>query len=321
MTKQGRNIHKRKNAIRYGRMPIKRDDNQKDTGLYVYSATMKHLFKLAFYCLLPCLWGPAAYAQNPLLNGEVFNSRFENHSKNMQLLGKVRSIAETTYLVQRPADTLSALKAEYIITYQFNLGGNLTEKVQLRPDGSIADKEVFQYDQSGQLLAVLQYRAHEFISKTLSVSGPKANTVRSEFYIGDYKQSFSTVTKYYNQKGQKIQRQIKDSKGRIAIIDFKYNSKGELTEMDQEGLRTVYEYDNKHHIIGFSNYDDHGKQTGHVTYKIDSLGNRTEVIGAGNSSADRRVSVFTYDRNHNWVRQVSNSSYGRSTVERVIAYY
>ncbi|MDB5157912.1 MAG: hypothetical protein JWR50_2619 [Mucilaginibacter sp.] len=275
--------------------------------------------KRVLFSFVPLLSLCSQLKAQPFQLGEVFDSRYENHTKGLKLFGRVKKLTET--------DSLRKMKyakyksgVEYVLTWTFNPDGNYNETAEYRGDGTLAIRDVFYYDDKRQMVKRVHFNGSKEESKYNCTIDAIHNVVRSEFYFLQLPQSFTTIEKSYNKQGKESERRLKYTSKPIEIDKFTYDAIGNHISSDIDGYKSIFKYDNKNFLIESLSYEKNGEIYMHHFYKNDQWGNvieEKEVMDTPN----KRTFNYIYDDHHNWIKKIGISSSDRLVTTRTIEYF
>ncbi|MES2113101.1 MAG: hypothetical protein V4577_30400 [Bacteroidota bacterium] len=257
--------------------------------------------------------------------GEVFDTRYDSHAKDMQVRGRVKKITEThpSYISKysHPKNPV-----DFTLVWIFNTGGNYLETAEYSGrDGARVARSVYNYDNNAQMLSVIHYnsRSDGETARHICTRDAAQNSVRSEFYVTGVKQSFVNTMKFYNKEGKEIERQIKNGVKPVEIFKSTYDKKGNCVATDNDGYKAVYTYDENNLLTEVKGYDKTGKLSAHNYYKYNKQGDRIESKESTHDEPfDTTTMSYVYDYSNNWVSKTTANSNGSPvTLTRVIEYY
>ena len=264
------------------------------------------------------------YAQN-IQDGRVFDNRFENQAKNIQLNGKVKSIKEVDSLPHYfHSYGRNKNKASYILDWTFNPDGNYKQQLEYRDDGSLAARTVFTYNNKGQLATVTHFDGAREQWRDICTIDVASDTAKSELYFSGHSTPSGFTLVKYNKLGKIAEIQYKGPSKPLRITTHTFDQNGNLIKDETDGTKNINKYDEHHYLIESIVYDKKGKVYLRFFYKYDKLGNKieekTEINGKPGENS-HIVYVYDYDSHNNWIKRTSNDGYSRIVVERTVTYY
>ena len=278
----------------------------------------------AYFILLALSACTKLYAQN-IENGRVFDNRFENHSKKIQLNGNVKSIKEVDSLPHYVHSYgRNKNKAFYILDWTFNPDGNYKQQLEYRDDGSLAARTVFTYNNKGQLATVTHFDDGIEIWTDVCTVDVAGNTAKSELYFSGHSTPSGFTLVKYNKQGKIAEIQYKGHSKPLRVTTHTFDQNGNLINDETDGSKNINKYDEHHYLIETIVYTKKGEVYLRFFYKYDQLGNQIEVKKEvnGNPGANSNiVYIYVYDSHNNWIKKTGNDGYSRTVVERSITYY
>jgi hypothetical protein len=258
-------------------------------------------------------------------NGRVFDSRFENHSKDIQLHGKIKSIKEVDSVPHYfHSYGRNKKQVSYIMNWTFNSDGNYKEQSEYRDNGSLAARTLFNYNNKGQLVAVIQFNGATEIYRNVCTVDVTSNTAKSEFYLTGFPGARGFTMVKYNKQGKVEEIQYKGPSAALSVTKYSYDQHGNLINNERNGFKKVDKYDGGHHLTEATIYKDE-KMYERRIYKYDPLGNKIEEKLETADQPDLPgisvTIVYVYDSHNNWITQTRTDAYSRIVVERTITYY
>ncbi len=221
---------------------------------------------------------------------------------------------------------------------QYNLNGNLIEKMTIKVSDSIITKTTFRYDNRNNCIEENvfsnsnpnhTYPNLDIVSKHIRKYNLKGNLIKTKYYDTYFKLRKEVLR--YNHQGQLTKRKMNicRRKGGKSTTRYSYNEKGELIETmvhdkgSDKWKKDQYDYDESGNIIlHFSNSFKNVENT--LTYEYDSLGNKTlkTYVSDKHDVSIIKESIYEYDTAKNWTKRIDFID-GKATliIEREFTYY
>ena len=240
---------------------------------------------------------------------------------------------------------------------KYNQAGFLLESSEYNSDGSLMQKEVFEYDKRNNRIKEFLFSDDDKIDQYTEV---KYNTLRLpiKMFIKDEKgRTFQKNTYQYNEKseltrltgyderGKMAERSYYsyDSKGNLILytgygeydnrkISYQYNSENKVTEsltLDLKGNfaeKIIYQYDKIQNSIKKTYLDKDNKPLKSELCIYDKYENLLEItlFDANGVITENHFFSYKYDSVNNWITQITYTGTDKriiSVMERTIEYY
>ncbi len=225
--------------------------------------------KLNFEDLFAKIKDPTGQGTNRALE------RMERKVSQLGMIGSIKSITDSSFLLVEKFGELEKGSIQYIITYNYDSVGNNIEYYAL---GECNGKS--RYDINGNLVEKTFGKNEKVYTKWLYKKELKGNTIEEENFDGTGKRT-STGIILYNSKGLKIEENYFKIDGSI------------------EG-KIKYTYDEKNNNIGVKLYNGDGSLWSSVKYVYDENNNLIEYNKYHkNDEIPKEKFAFTYDSNKN----------------------
>jgi len=226
----------------------------------------------------------------------------------------------TNTAVEKPGNTpetspsVAKEKRSDVVTQGLKGKVEVLSETILRGDSKkMASKNVFKYDEKGNMIELANYKADGKLNSTFkSIYDANGNLVSEQTLLGDGKVDLTSTIKT-DAKGNKIEQE--DKRGGNDLFNytsyFKYDEKGR--QIERKAVRgngaLMFQYN--------FTYDDNGNKTewiqrgpnntvvGKVLYKYDAKNNlieETQYKGDGSLKGAYTYS-YDFDKKGNWVRQ------------------
>jgi len=167
---------------------------------------------------------------------------------------------------------------------------DIVEKFGDMQKGNLQNKIVYQYNSNGK------------------------ETENATYYESGSKPASKNTTKY-DVKGNKIQLSIYDFEGTV-IFNYKYDSKGNLTEESQPNFsKIVYKYNEQNKLIDKSEYKKYIKGfqlESKDIFKYDERGNQIEWASYKGDGSLYSKTQYKFDSNNNLIELLYKSPDGKS---------
>ncbi|MBW4889469.1 hypothetical protein KXQ82_07075 [Mucilaginibacter sp. HMF5004] len=262
-----------------------------------------------------------ANAQSSILQEGVFDSRYENDVKALCVFGPVKKITEIDSITESKYNSYKKGVA-LVINAIFNSKGNYKEKSACRADGSLINRDVFEYNTEGQLLMYKHFTNDAAKPRNICKVNITLNTLRYDYYLTGYLSPYATYMKIYNKQGKVIERRSQFPPKPFDITKNTYDKNGNIIGMLEEGNKTVLKYDENNFLTEMICINEKGEIYIHTFYKNDQWGNKTEEKSSVNEGDFvTSTSTYTYDRYHNWITKTVNYPPYKTVYLRNIEYY
>lgn len=277
--------------------------------------------------------------------------------ENDNLFGKVKTIQTVEYMVLSEKDTITKGEKISSLSKKYNQRGFLQESSEYNPDGSLMQKEVFEYDKKNNRTTEWLFSDENKIDQYVEI---KYNTLRLpvKMFTKDEKgNTFQKNTYQYNEKSELTRLTGYDDRGKMAErsyysydnhgnliqytgygeydnrkISFQYNPENKIIEsltLDLNGNFTekiVYQYNNDENSVRKIYLDKDSKSLKSELYIYDQYENLLEItlFDANGITTESHSFSYQYDKMNNWIIQTTYTGTDKkivSVTERIIEYY
>jgi len=303
------------------------------------------------YFLLACslfFFGNVHYAQKAKQITDI---------KKDNLFGKIHTIQTMEYIAVQNGGMIEKGDKISSLFLKYNDTGYLLESSEYNSDGSLMQKEVFEYDKKNNRITELLYTESDKIDQRIEI---KYNTLRlpiKQFTKDDKGRVFQKTTFLYDERNNLIQQSGYDERGKLAEKSYyTYDDKGNLIlytgygEFDNRKIS--YKYDNDNRIIESMCVDIQGNFVEKITYQYenspqsvrktyldkdnkplkselcmyDTYDNLLEIMLFNEHGAitEKYTFLYQYDEKQNWTiltTYMNSDKKAISITERVIEYY
>ncbi len=277
--------------------------------------------------------------------------------QNDNLFGQIKTIHSIEYTAFEENSTIQKGEKINSLFKRYNVAGYLLESSEYNPDGSLMQKEVFEYDKKNNRITELLFSDDNAIDQCVEI---KYNTLHLpvKIFVKDEKgKTFQKNTYQYNEKSELTRLTGYDDRGKMAErsyylydnhgnliqytgygeydnrkINFQYNSDNKIIEsltLDLNGNFTeklVYQYDNDKNSVKKIYFDKDNKPLKSESCIYDNYENLLEItlFDANGAITESYSFVYEQDKINNWITQITYTGTDKKIVsitERIIEYY
>lgn len=281
----------------------------------------------------------------------------ESDLTNDNLFGKIKTMQTIEYTAVSNEKTIEKGEKISSLFKKYNASGFLLESSEYNPDGSLMQKEVFEYDKKNNRIKEFLFSDENKIDQYIEI---KYNTLRLpvKMFTKDEKgKTFQKNTYQYNEKNELIRLTGYDERGKMAErsyysydnkgnlmqytgygeydnrkISFQYNPENKIIEsltLDLKGNfaeKVIYQYDNNKNSVKKTYLDKDNKLLKSELCVYDNYENLLEItlFDENGIITESHSFSYQYDETKNWIIQTTYTGTDKkivSVTERVIEYY
>ena len=252
-------------------------------------------------------------------NGEYTKTMYDEYGYHVEQLNyyheegrELKTSCKNTYnknnkLIEKSIyNSSGALK--YQVSYKYDEQGNNTEITTVDSRGQPNAKNIFVYDNRGNMVERCSYGA--------STDMPPYE-----------KHSYT-----YDSRGNQVGGSSTSNSGRVTTnYHYEYDDKGNRTVQDTHYSTPSgdgqaiwrFEYDEKGNITKHSSLNPDGSIKEAVGYKYDNYGHQTEEHSINQGTESKSTYQYSYDEQGNWIEKIyRDTTLGiTETIKREITYY
>ena len=222
--------------------------------------------------------------------------------QNDNLFEKVKIIQTIEYTVLLEKDTIGKGEKISSLFKKYNVAGFLLESSEYNPNGSLMQKEVFEYDRRNNRIMELLFSDDNKVEQRIEI---KYNTLClpvKMFAKNEKGKIFQKTTYQYNEKSELIRLTGYDDRGKMAERSYySYDDKGNLVqyigygEFDNQKINHTFNLENR--IIESVRFDLNGNFIEKIIYQYDSTSIKKIYLDKDNKPL--KSELFFYDKYEN----------------------
>ena len=287
----------------------------------------------------------------------AFGQKKEKDSdlKNDNLFGQIKTIQTIESVAFVENNSIEKGEMISFLFKKYNIGGYLLESSEYNLDGSLMQKEVFEYDKKNNRICELLFTENDKIEQRIEI---KYNTLKlpvKMFVKNEKRITIQKTTYQYNEKGELTRLTGYDDRGKMAErsyywydskgnliqytgygefdnqkISHKFNAENKVTEslcLDLKGNfieKIVYQYDGSSVKKIYLDKDNKPLKSEYFVYdKQENLLEITFFDEKGNDTESYSF-IYQHDNSDNWIIQTTYTGKERKLVsitQRIIEYY
>jgi hypothetical protein len=275
--------------------------------------------------------------------------------KNDNLFGQIKTVQTIEYtafvennIIQK-GDTINTLIEKY------NEAGYLSEQAEYNPDGSLMQKEIFDYDRKNNRITDRLYAENNQMEQRIDITYNAMRLPAKELVKDVHGKKIQKTTYLYNEKGELTRLTVYDDRGKMTERSYySYDQKGNLIryvgygEFDNRKISHTFDAENR--LAESLTLDLEGNFVERTAYRYDSLSVEKTYFDKENKPLKKEYFVFDryenlltirffdkdeniteshsfvyqYDTNNNWTTQITYTGSEQrltSIAERIIEYY
>jgi hypothetical protein len=227
-----------------------------------------------------------------------------------------------------PVKSISTFDENKILRHEttYNEQGKITKKLYYEPDGSLYEKESYDYDDDGNKTKYTYYKV-SFGTQNFSYD-KKGNLIELDEDLDPfYKSDIARYIYKYNESGSLIEEVSYTKQGKIFEKTIYSYKNGKLVKKlyrrpdKKTPAKTIYSYNSKGNNTKITFYWYNGSLSGIWIYDYDNMGNKTKWEKQHYYSGTYRgKSIYLYDKRGNNIQRTDLDEKGSLMEKRLYEY-